>query len=100
MSLYSVGEIAECLFNDRGGWHECTVEAIDVTGPYGEHADYLIFVPSIPCKHFYHAPNWGVDEQYLRKKRPPQQDNQVADDEFIDDFLKHIVKQPEKLDVL
>ena len=84
---FSVGEVCECnSLSDDGvgiGWQDCVILAGFVGGWRIQYPDD-------------DGPWYDVREDMLRKKRPPQQDNQVADADWIDEFMPHIFK-PEKV---
>jgi len=96
---FSVGEICECKSSFYfSGWKECEIIAIcdplKLRNPSQVAPDYTIEVKSFPNKG---TPSglWLTMAYHLRKKRPPQQDNQVAEEWFIDDFNR-IFKEKEK----
>ena len=82
---YSVGEV--CLGrHPDGSWQEVTIIAIGKFFDQNKKvAPYQVDAPNHPDSD---CNTISAFEHDLRKKHPPQQDTQIAEDWFIQDFNK------------
>ena len=90
---FSVGEICEVEFDKKGiavGWYECTITAIgNRLFPFAAvNIDYTIDVPDVLDKTDG-TTLWLCREIWLRKKRPPEDDQQ----DYIPAGIRNIFRE-------
>ena len=91
---YSVGEVVwvRSSVSRFEGWRE--MEVLDICETYADHQSRYNDRAATTDLRFHPLPWYRTSEllftsePYMRKKHPPQQDTQIAEDWFIQDFNK------------